>query len=272
MNRVLWSQEGMFGKKARHKQARQVRGSKPSGRLHSTASVYIALPPRPRYPDARQAPATPLVYVHLPQPGRIGKRRTHRGYLRISPAWVSLFSVVGTVFAAIGLLNIMINTLHLSAYGTGQWRAEAAVHKPGSGPQPQDATTNEYQHALTREMVPRGDTDMINVNSGALAHKGLLDDVKVSAEKTVQKLKDGLGGRQVRIFNGTHAVVEKVIVQVDIISRNGHLLRTENITTDTLPPMGVRVIDLTNVLPDADIQCYIQEIRSRSLRTSLRAL
>lgn len=167
----------------------------------------------------------------------------------------------------------MINTLHLSAYGSGSWQPETAVHKPGSGPVPEDAVTNEYQNALTREMVPMGDTDIVKtVNSGTIGQHGLLDDVKVSSEKSAKKLKDGLGGRQVRIFNGTNSVVEKVIVQVDILSRSGQLLRTENITTDTLPPMGVRVIDLTNVLPDADVQCYIQEIRSRSLRTSLRAL
>ncbi|OLY92695.1 hypothetical protein SAMN05444008_102149 [Cnuella takakiae] len=267
MNRVQWLRErviasGWIGKRAEGKIFPK------SGAANHAANVFIALPRRHKISTVYRltAPVPPHVFVLPPLQRKDSAKRPHK---RVSTAWVSLFSLVATVFAAIGILQIMISTMHLSAYGQSGLHPSIAAHKPGSGPALEDAVENEYQHALTREHIAAADTNIVtNTANGAALPKGLLDDVEVSAPAP-EKRGDS---RQVRIFNGTRSTIDKVIVQVEILNKAGHLLRTENITADSLSPLGVRVLELGNVLPDAQVHCYIQEIRSKSLRTSLRAL
>lgn len=271
MNKVQWLQV-----------SRIVWGSKGTGiyrkkqpaanaALQRSEHVNVTLPRSKQMAIESRLPSHPAphVFVLMPQGTPRRKRLAAGRTKRVSPALISLFSLIATVFAAIGILQIMISTMHLSAYGQTGLAPSVAAHKPGSGPAPEDAMDNEYQHALTKERIAAADTNIVStIANGNTQPKGLLEDVEVSAP--LPEKKDG--SRQVRIYNGTKSTIDKVIVQVEIMGKNGHLLRTETLTADTLSPLGVRVMDLSPVLPGTQVHCYIQEIRSKSLRTSLRAL
>lgn len=271
MNKVQWLQESRIvwsGKgRGNYRKKKFTAAAEP----HRSVLVNVTLPRSKQMAVESRlpSPSAPHIYVLMPQGHPRRKRLPNSGNKRVSPALISLFSLLATVFAAMGILQIMISTMHLSAYGQTGLGPSVAAHKPGSGPSPEDAVDNEYQHALTRERIAAADTNIVSpIANGNLQQKGLLDEVQVSSPVPQKRG----AARQVRIYNGTRSTIDKVIVQLDILNKSGHLVRSETLTADTLSPLAVRVLDVKQVDADNQVHCYIQEIRSKSLRTSLRGL
>lgn len=205
----------------------------------------------------------------LPRPRKLtAEKPAHRFF---SAAFCSLFTFIATIFAAIGLLQIMISSLTLQPYAHHRLSPGAAVHKPGAGPAPKDAVENEYQHALTREMVAAADTSPVETASYPKI-SGVLEGIKISEEKAPRASKKQPATRLLKIVNSTKRTLDKVIVQIDILTKSGAFVRTENHTVNNLVPLGTQTVELSAILPGAQIHCFVQEITSKSLHTSLRSL
>lgn len=214
-----------------------------------------------------QIPAMPLSAKQFSKtcdPPRQGRRF-------FSAAFCSLFTFFATLFAAIGLIQIMISSLRFQPYVPNSFSPGEAAHKPGAGPSPRDAVDNEYQHALTREMVAATDTSRKSLTSQPEI-SGMLGGIKISEQKMAAKDKKEPASRTLKILNSTKSTLDKVIVQIDILTKSGSLLRTENHTVNNMAPLETQVIELSAILPGAQIHCFVQEVKSKALHTSLRSL
>lgn len=283
MNRVLWLQEQKGTSSAKHSAAVSYQNKNGNTGCEVLEKIFISLPKRPpETPPALSADCISLsVAVVFPkhynpttkQCTHPKERRTQKR--RISAVLISLFSLIAMVFTAIGMLNLMISSLSLQAYSPGYYRMEEAVHKPGSGPAPQDAVLNEYQHALVREMIPAVDSNAKKESRGKnykVNEKGILPLIRISSDKETIHDKNGISHWQLKVFNGTTNVLDKITIQVDFLSKTGHLLRSENYSADNIAPLELKFIDLPQGMPDMSIRCYIQEVRTKALRTTLRSL
>jgi hypothetical protein len=101
--------------------------------------------------------------------------------------------------------------------------------------------------------------------------KGMLEQITI-AEETIDATAESGTMRKVKIYNGTAKKLDRVVVQIDILDKAGHLLYTEYHTARGIAPSGNKIVALDHPAPGAEIRCYVQEVRSKSLRTSLRSL
>jgi hypothetical protein len=271
MNKHLW----LDGREVSKADIDASKVSKDIGAGLSLASVYTA-PPR------KNGPGMPLqvgntserIFVMLPQKpylrSKTGLTIPSKRKSLISAAALSFVCFIGVIFVAIGLLHLMIRSFKLQPYAQAYIVVEQAAHKPGSGPAPQDAVLNEYQHALTREMVAASDTTLYVTAEQKLSGKGMLEQITFSEE--TPDATDVNANRKVKIYNGTARTLDRVVVQIDVLDKEGHLLRSEYHTTRRLAALGAKTIELKAPAPGAQLRCFVQEVRSKSLRTSLRSL
>lgn len=282
MNRVLWLQRWREERRSDVDRTVPSRYKMQSPENEGQANIFIALPKRQvgAWASPPKVILSHTVLVQFPlgyDPLRkrtVRDNRTLRRRYGLAPTLVSVFSLTASVFAAIGLLQLMISSFGFSDYREGYLRPGLAAHKPGPGPAPEDAVTNEYQHALTREMIAAGDTTgkTQEVTEKDFDGSAILPQIRVSADRFNTRVKGQIKDLKLKVFNGSKTLLEKVTIQVDFLSSGGHLIRSENYTTDSLAPLQLKVIDVPQGMPGDQIRYYIAEVRSKTLRTTLRGL
>jgi hypothetical protein len=121
-------------------------------------------------------------------------------------------------------------------------------------------------------MVAVADTTLFVAADKKLAGKGILEQITFSEEAPDVSTVPSSAQRKVKIYNGTAKTLDRVVVQIDVLNKEGHLLRTEYHTARRIASLDTKTIELDQPAPDAQLRCYVQDLKSKSLRTSLRAL
>jgi hypothetical protein len=231
--------------------------------------IYVAFPNKGIYSQGHAHQQTGLIYCQkplqrpagmLPSRNPLYAEATSESF---SSRLVSLMVLLTTIFAAIGLLRMMITGLDLPNYATAG-RITPRLWNNGSGPSPRDAVNSDYQHALTREYIKATDTILSEVAEpvseiSGPGHK----KIKISANTFTSQLRGGIHNLKLKIHNGTRQFLDKVTVEVDFLEADGTVLRSERYTALGVRPQHMQTIKIPEGMPGVKIKYRISEVRSR---------
>lgn len=259
----LTPEGNIFNKSEQMQDACPLQPSEPSRR------IFVAFPHKSQAVREPLMPASAIIYCERPtiRPTHLEARNTHQGYCgtgeSFSSRMVSLMVLLTTVFAAIGLLRMMITGLDLPRYTSMHYIPKS--WRNGAGPSPLDAVQSDYQHALTKVIVSATDTLQVQIaepvfEGPRIGHK----KIKISANTFTSTIRGGIHNLKLKVHNGTRQFLEKVTVEVDFLQANGRVIRSERFTAMGVAPLKVQTIKVPEGMPGVRINYRLSEVRSRS--------
>lgn len=245
-----------------------------------SALVFVSLPRKKGW-EANAAPAIAGLPVYCERPpthlatthanANIQKETTSSAAIayRLLPLTVLL----ATVFAATGMFRALVQGVSMpSYYPAGYLKTQS--WRNGSGPSPLDAVKNNYQNALTREMVAAKDTGarIKMAMADTKKRKGPETGINVSTSRYRGTAKKGLHNLTLRIFNGTNDRLDRISLEVEFLDKQGRRLNTETYTLGDLGPQREKQIVVPEGTPGVKVQYRINEVRTKAHTTRLQSI